>query len=344
MILPVLKGDKLMLGGSDIGVDLGTANVLVYVKGKGIVLQEPSVVAVEKNSGRVIAVGSEARRMLGRTPGNIVAIRPLRDGVIADYAVTEKMLRYFIGKADGGQKLLFRPRLMVCIPSAVTGVEVRAVRQAAIQAGAKTAHLIEEPFAAALGAGLDVFQPNGSMVVDIGGGTTDIAVISLGGIVCSNSLRVGGDKLDEAIVKYIRKEYSLVIGERTAEELKIGIGSAFPAGTEELSMEIKGRDMVSGLPKAVTVKRRQVHEAIREPLDLVVGAVKEVLERTSPELAADIINKGIMMTGGGVLLHGIDQLISKETGLPVCIADEPLSCVARGTGRALTMIGNLPRV
>lgn len=333
-----------MLGGSDIGLDLGTANVLVYVRGKGIVLQEPSVVAVERDSGRVIAVGSEARRMLGRTPGNIVAIRPLRDGVIADYTVTEKMLRYFIGKADGGQKLLFRPRVMVCIPSAVTGVEVRAVRQAAIQAGAKTAHLIEEPFAAALGAGLDVFQPSGSMVVDIGGGTTDVAVISLGGIVCSNSLRIGGDKLDEAIVKYIRKEYGLVIGERTAEELKIGIGSAFPAGTEEQSMEIKGRDMVSGLPKAIMVNRRQVHEAIKEPLDLVVGGVKDVLERTSPELAADVINKGIIMTGGGVLLHGIDQLISKETGLPVYIAEDPLSCVARGTGKALSMIGSLPRM
>ncbi|MCG9967931.1 rod shape-determining protein MreB [Pelotomaculum terephthalicicum JT] len=333
-----------MLGGSDIGLDLGTANVLVFVRGKGVVLQEPSVVAVERGSGRVIAVGSEARRMLGRTPGNIVAIRPLRDGVIADYSVTEKMLRYFIGKADGGQKLLFRPRVMVCIPSAVTGVELRAVRQAAIQAGAKTAHLIEEPFAAALGAGLDVFQPSGSMVVDIGGGTTDIAVISLGGIVCSNSLRIGGDKLDEAIVKYIRKEYSLVIGERTAEELKIGIGSAFPDGTEDQSMEVKGRDMVSGLPKAIVVNRSHVYEAIKEPLDLVVGAVKEVLERTSPELAADVISKGIIMTGGTVLLHGIDQLLSKETGLPVIIAEDPLSCVARGTGKALSMIGNLPRI
>lgn len=333
-----------MLGGNDIGLDLGTANVLVYVKGKGIVLQEPSVVAVERNSGRVIAVGSEARRMLGRTPGNIIAIRPLRDGVIADYTVTEKMLRYFISKADGGQKLFFKPRVMVCIPSAVTGVELRAVRQAAVQAGAKSAHLIEEPFAAALGAGLDVFQPSGSMVVDIGGGTTDIAVISLGGIVCSNSLRLGGDKLDEAIVKYVRKEFSLAIGERTAEDLKITVGSAYPDDMENDSMEIKGRDMITGLPKAVSVSRNQVHKAIKEQLDLIVGSVKEVLERTSPELAADVISKGIIMTGGGALLQGIDRLLSEETGLPIFIAEEPLSCVARGTSMALSMLGNLPKV
>ena len=324
-----------MLSGSDIGVDLGTANVLVYVKGKGIVLQEPSVVAIEKESGRVIAVGEEARRMLGRTPGNIVAVRPLRDGVIADYEVTEKMLRYFIARADGGRKLLFRPRLMVCIPSGVTGVEERAVRQAALQAGAREAHLIEEPLAAALGAGLDISQPSGSMVVDIGGGTTDVAVLSLGGIVCSKSLRVGGDKIDEAIVKYVRRRFNLAIGERTGEELKIGVGTADPAGAEDASMEVRGRDLVSGLPRAVTVTRRQVFEAISEQLELIVGAVKEVLERTSPELAADIVEKGIIMTGGGSLLEGIDRLISRETGLPVHIAEDPLSCVARGTGKAL---------
>jgi len=334
-----MKGDKLMFGGSDIGVDLGTANVLVYVKGKGIVLQEPSVVAIDKDSGRVIAVGSEARRMLGRTPGNIIAIRPLRDGVIADYDVTEKMLRYFMGKADGGRKFFFRPRIMVCIPSGVTGVEERAVRQAAIQAGAKEAHLIEEPLAAALGAGLDISQPNGSMVVDIGGGTTDIAVLSLGGIVCSKSLRVGGDKFDEAIVKYIRREYNLAIGERTGEELKMEIGSAYLPDAEEKTMEIRGRDMLSGLPRAVQVTRRQVHEAIKETLEVVVSGVKEVLERTSPELAADIINKGIIMTGGGALLDGIDRLLSMETGLPVYIAEDPLSCVAKGTGKALNNMG-----
>jgi rod shape-determining protein MreB len=331
-----LKGDKLMITGSDIGVDLGTANVLVFVKGKGIVLHEPSVVAMDKESGRVIAVGAEARRMLGRTPGNIIAIRPLRDGVIADYDVTEKMLRYFISKADGGKKFFFRPRIMVCIPSGVTGVEERAVRQAAIQAGAKEAHLIEEPLAAALGAGLDISQPSGSMVVDIGGGTTDIAVLSLGGIVCSKSLRVGGDKIDEAIVRYIRREYSLAIGERTGEELKMEVGTAHLQGAEEKTTEIRGRDMLSGLPKAVKVSRRQVHEAIKETLELIVSGVKEVLERTSPELAADIVNKGIIMTGGGALLEGIDRLISKETGLPVYIAEDPLSCVAKGTGRALS--------
>jgi rod shape-determining protein MreB len=324
-----------MFSGSDIGVDLGTANVLVFVKGKGIVLHEPSVVAMDKESGQVIAVGIEARRMLGRTPGNIIAIRPLRDGVIADYDVTEKMLRYFISKADGGRKFFFRPRIMVCIPSGVTGVEERAVRQAAIQAGAKEAHLIEEPLAAALGAGLDISQPSGTMVVDIGGGTSDIAVLSLGGIVCSKSLRVGGDKVDEAIVKYIRREYNLAIGERTAEELKIEIGTAHLQGAAEKEMEIRGRDMLSGLPKAVLVSRRQVHTAIKETLDLIVNGVKEVLEQTAPELAADIVNKGIVMTGGGALLEGMDRLISLETGLPVYVADDPLSCVAKGTGRAL---------
>ncbi len=325
-----------MFGGSDIGVDLGTANVLVFMKGKGIVLQEPSVVATDKESGKVIAVGSEARRMLGRTPGNIIATRPLRDGVIADYDVTEKMLRYFLGKADGGRKFFFRPRVIVCIPSGVTGVEERAVKQATIQAGAREAHLIEEPLAAALGAGLDISQPSGSMVVDIGGGTSDIAVLSLGGIVCSKSLRVGGDKIDEAIVKYIRKEYNLAVGDRTGEELKIEIGTAHPPGTESKVMEIRGRDMVSGLPRAVRVSSFQAHAAIKEILDIIVGGIKGVLELTSPELAADIVNKGIIMTGGGALLEGIDRLISEETGLPVYVAEDPLSCVAKGTGRALS--------
>lgn len=328
-----------MLTGNDIGVDLGTANVLVFVNGKGIVLHEPSVVAMDRDSGRVIAVGAEARKMLGRTPGNIIAIRPLRDGVIADYDVTEKMLRYFINRTEGGKKFFFRPRIMVCIPSGVTGVEERAVRQAAIQAGAKEAHLIEEPLAAALGAGLDISQPSGSMVVDIGGGTTDIAVLSLGGIVCSKSLRVGGDKIDEAIVRYIRREYSLAIGERTGEELKMEIGTAHLQGAEEKTMEIRGRDMLSGLPKAIKISRRQVHEAIKETLELIVSGVKEVLERTSPELAADIVNKGVIMTGGGALLEGVDRLISMETGLPVYIAEDPLSCVAKGTGRALSNMG-----
>ncbi len=330
-----------MFVGSDIGVDLGTASVVVYVKGKGIVLNEPSVVAMERESSQVIAVGSEARRMLGRTPGNIIATRPLRDGVIADYDVTEKMLRYFLSKVDGGRKFFFRPRIMVCIPSGVTGVEERAVRQAAIQAGAREAHLLEEPLAAALGAGVDISLPSGSMVVDIGGGTTDVAVLSLGGIVCSKSLRVGGDKFDEAIVKYIRRVYNLAIGERTGEGLKMEVGTAYLPDAEDKAMDIRGRDMLSGLPKAVTVSRNQVHEAIKETLDVVVGGVKEVLEHTPPELAADIVNKGIILTGGGALLDGIDRLLSKETGLPVYVAEDPVACVAKGTGRALGMMGVL---
>ena len=322
----------------DIGIDLGTATVLVYVKGKGIVLKEPSVVAINQDTGKIIAVGSEARRMLGRTPGNIVAIRPLREGVIADYDVTEKMLRYFINKANG-KKWFFKPRVMVCIPSGVTGVEERAVRQAALQAGARYAHLIEEPLAAALGAGLDISEPSGSMIIDIGGGTTDVAVLSLGGIVCSRSLRVGGDKFDEAIVRYIRREFNLMIGERTGEEIKIEIGSALV--DKNKSTTIRGRDLVTGLPKAITVNSEQIHAAISEPLEAVVGAVKEVLEATPPELSADIVNKGIIMTGGGSLLHNFDKLISKETGLPVYVAEDAISCVAKGTGKALSMIDML---
>lgn len=330
-----------MLGlAPDIGIDLGTATVLVYVKGKGIVLNEPSVVAINRDDNRVIAVGEEARRMLGRTPGNIIAVRPLREGVIADYDVTERMLRYFIEKC-GCKRFFLRPRVMVCIPTGVTSVEERAVRQAAIQAGARQTFLIEEPMAAALGAGLDVAEASGSMVIDIGGGTTDIAVLSLGGIVCSASTRVGGDKFDEAIVRYVRREFNLVIGERSAEELKIEVGTANPSNTSKRSSTIRGRDLVTGLPRSVTVTSLQVWEAIREPLESIVTAVKSILERTPPELAADIVDKGIVMTGGGALLEGLDTLLSRETGLPVYVAEDPVSCVALGTGRALGMLNVL---
>ena len=327
--------------GTDIGVDLGTASILIYVKGKGIVLNEPSVVAIDQKTGNLIAVGDEARRMLGRTPGNIVAVRPLREGVIADYDITEKMLRFFIEKAVG-HSFLFKPRIMVCIPSGVTGVEERAVRQAAMQAGARQAFLMEEPLAAALGAGLDISNAGGNMVIDIGGGTTDIAVLSLGGIVCAKSLRVGGDKFDEAIVRYARREHNLLIGERFAEEIKISIGTAYPRGlTENKVMEVRGRDLVTGLPKSVMFSSRETFEALQEPVDAIVVAVKEVLEATPPELSADIIDKGIMMTGGGALLKDLHKLISQETGLPVYVADDPISCVVRGTGMALMHLEDL---
>lgn len=330
-----------MAWGMDIGIDLGTASVLVYIKGKGIVLNEPSVVAIDKLSNKIIAVGEEARRMLGRTPGNIVALRPMREGVIADYDTTERMLRHFIEKACG-RRFLFKPRVMVCIPSGVTGVEERAVREAAIAAGARQAYLMEEPLAAALGAGMDISDACGSMIVDIGGGTTDVAVISLGGIVISKSLRVGGDKFDEALVRYIRREYNLMIGERTAEELKINIGTVYPKKlTTPKEMDIRGRDLVSGLPKTITVTAEETAIAVAEPVEAVVGAVKEVLEKTPPELAADIVNKGIVLTGGGALLNGLDTLLMEETNLPIHIAEDPISCVAAGTGKALTMINVL---
>lgn len=333
----------MWLRGSDIGIDLGTATVLVYVKNKGIVLNEPSVVAIDRNTNKIFAVGEEARRMLGRTPGNIVATRPLKEGVIADYDTTEKMLKHFIEKSCG-KSLLFRPRVMVCIPSGVTGVEERAVKEAAIQAGAKEAHLIEEPLAAALGAGVDISEPSGNMIIDIGGGTTDIAVLSLGGIVVSESLRVGGDRFDEAIVRYIRKKYNLMIGERSGEEVKITIGTAHPQSKmEDTFMEVRGRDLVTGLPKTITVTAAETYEAMSEAITAVVSAVKEVLEKTPPELSSDIIDKGVVMTGGGALLHGLDTLISEETGLPVHIAEDPIDCVAKGTGRALTMIGKLSK-
>ena len=323
--------------GEDIAVDLGTASVLVYVNKEGIVLNEPSVVAIDNNTNRVIAVGTEAREMLGRTPGNIVAIRPLRDGVIAEYDVTEKMLKYFISKASK-KKSFVKPRVMVCIPSGVTSVEERAVKQASLAAGAKEAYLIEEPVAAALGAGIDISEPNGSMVVDIGGGTTDIAVMSLGGVVCSKSIRVGGDKFDDAIVRYIRRYHNLVIGERSAEEVKKEIGSAYPSLRAGETSELKGRDLISGLPKTVTISAEEVNEAIKEQIEDIIAAVKEVLEKTPPELASDIMNRGIVMTGGGSLLHGMDILVSERTGLPTYIPEDAISCVAIGTGLALQNI------
>lgn len=322
----------------DIGIDLGTASVLVFRKGEGIVLHEPSVVAIDTNSGKTIAIGQEARQMLGRTPGNIVAIRPLREGVIADYDTTEKMLTYFI-KRVMGKRLFFRPRVIVCIPTGATDVEERAVRQATVASGAKQAFIIEEPLAAALGAGLNIVEANGNMVVDVGGGTTDIAVLSLGGIVCNVSLRIGGDKFDEAIVRYVRREYNLMIGERTAEEIKMQIGTAWV--TEEnsrQSMEVRGRDLLSGLPKTIILTSSESWEALEEPVYAVIDAVKKVLEITPPELSADIVHTGIIMTGGGSLLEGFDQLLSLETKLPVHVADDPISCVAIGTGKALNEI------
>ena len=318
--------------GQDIGIDLGTATVIAYVKGKGVVLREPSVVAVDSNTKEVLAVGQEARRMLGRTPGNIVATRHLREGVISDYTVTEKMLKYFINKING--KSLFAPRTMICIPSRVTEVEKKAVIDAATQAGARKVFLIEEPIAAAIGAGIDIAKPCGNMVVDIGGGTTDIAVISLGGSVESTSLKVAGDKFDEYIVKYIKKKHNIIIGERTAEDLKITIGCVYPK-IQDADMEIRGRDLSSGLPKTVVVYSSEMLEALIEPAMMIVEAVHSVLERTPPELAADISDKGIYMTGGGCLVDGLDKLLQEKTGINVMIAQDTVSCVALGTGKAL---------
>lgn len=324
-----------------IGIDLGTANVLVFVKGKGIVLREPSVVAIDKHLNKVLAVGDHAREMLGRTPAHIVAVRPMRDGVIADYEVTEMMLKYFIKKVRNGYGFLshyFRPTVTICVPAEVTSVERRAVLEAAEAAGARRpAYIIEEPMAAAIGAGLDVGGPVGNMVIDIGGGTTDVAVISLSGIVVSESIRVAGNKLDEAIVKYIRKHLNLMIGERTAEEIKMAIGSAYPLETE-LTTEIRGRDLINGLPKTIKLTSEEVREALEEPVSAIVEAVKAVLERTPPELSADIIDRGIVMTGGSSLLRGLDKLLSKVTGMPVIIAEDPISCVAVGTGKYLELL------
>ncbi len=324
---------------SEVGIDLGTANVLVYIKNKGIVLNEPSVVAINNDTDEILAVGEEARQMLGRTPANIVAVRPLKDGVISDYDITERMLKYFIRKTCGSGRF-FRPKIMVCVPSGVTEVEKRAVREAATQAGGKDVFLMEEPVAAAIGAGLDISKPDGIMVIDIGGGTTDIAVISLGGIVASTSVKMAGDKFDEAIIKYMRKEHKLYIGERTAEELKMSIGTAFPR-EESVSMECKGRDLVTGLPKTVTVSSEEMMDALEESLNVICDAVHNVLEITPPELAADISNSGITITGGGALLYGIDKRIQERTDIKVNIAEDPKSCVAIGTGKSLDILEKL---
>ncbi len=322
--------------GAEIGIDLGTASVLVFIKGKGIVLQEPSVVAIDKNSNHLLAVGVEARRMLGRTPGNIVAIRPLKDGVISDYDVTERMLRYFIHKTCGKRRF-FKPKIIVCVPSGVTEVEKRAVIDATTEAGGGITYLIEEPIAAAIGAGLDISKPDGNMVVDIGGGTADIAVISLGGIVVSESIKVAGDKFDESIVRYMRKKHNLLIGERTAEDLKISIGTAYPR-VQNATRECRGRDLVSGLPKTITVTSEEMLEALEEPVTAIADAVHSVLEKTPPELAADISDRGIVMTGGGSLLNGLNKLIEKRTGITTYIAEDAVSCVAKGTGMSLESI------
>jgi rod shape-determining protein MreB and related proteins len=319
-------------GGRDMAVDLGTANTLVYVRGRGIVLSEPSVVAIDQRTNEVHAVGIEAKRMLGRTPGNITAIRPLKDGVIADFDVTEQMLRHFIQKVH--QNRWAHPRVVVCVPSGVTGVEKRAVEEATLSAGARQAYLIEEPMAAAIGAGLPVAEPTGNMVVDIGGGTTEVAVISLGGIVVAQSIRVGGDEMDEAIINWVKREYKLMIGSQTSEEVKLEIGSAHPL-PEEVQAEIRGRDMITGLPKTVVLSSEEVREALEEPVSQIVDAVKSTLDKTPPELASDIMDRGIMLAGGGALLQGLDERLRQETEMPIHVAESPLTCVAVGSGRSL---------
>ena len=326
---------------TDIGIDLGTASILVYVRGKGVVLKEPSVVAFDKDTNKIRAIGEEARLMIGRTPGNIVAVRPLRQGVISDYTVTEKMLKHFIRKALG-KRTLKKPRISVCVPSGVTEVEKKAVEDATYQVGAREVAIIEEPIAAAIGAGLDISKPSGNMIVDIGGGTTDIAVISLGGAVVSTSIKVAGDRFDEAIVRYIKKKHNVMIGERTAEELKLNIGCVYPK-FQDMEMDVRGRDLITGLPKTITVYSSEMLEALEEPSMLIVDAVHNVLEKTPPELASDISDKGIYMTGGGCLIDGLDKLIQEKTGINVMIAEDSISCVAIGTGKALDNLDNLDR-
>ena len=337
---------------NDLAIDLGTANTLVYLKGKGIVVSEPSVVAVQKDSvgqRKVLAVGTDAKNMLGRTPGSIVAIRPMKDGVIADFDITEEMLRYFIRKIHN-RKALVRPRIVICVPSGITQVEKRAVKESAESAGAREVYLIEEPMAAAIGAGLPITEASGNMIVDIGGGTTEVAVISLAGIVYAKSVRVGGDKMDEALAQHLKRKYNLLIGERTAEEIKIQIGSAHPdtpsspkEGRKD-KMEVKGRDLVSGIPKTLEIDAQEIREALSEPINAIVEAVRIALERTPPELAADIVDKGIVLAGGGALLRNLDQLLREETGLPVVIAEDPLSCVVLGSGKVLDELDLLKQV
>lgn len=321
--------------GKDIGIDLGTATVLVFIKDKGVVLREPSVVAMDQNNGKILAVGDDAKLMLGRTPGNVVAVRPLKDGVIADYTMTEVMLRLFIKKVTSGFERLVRHRVMICVPSGATDVERRAVLEAALEVGAKEAYLIEEPMAAAIGAGLDIAEPRGNLIVDIGGGTTDVAVISLGGIVVAESLRVGGDKFDESIIRHVRKQFNLAIGEQTAEDLKVKIGTCFPRPEDELSMDIRGRDLLQGLPRQVTITSSDVAKAIEESIGIIVNGIRRVLELTPPELAADIIGRGVILTGGGALLRGLPELVTQQTEIETIVADSPMECVALGTGKAL---------
>lgn len=321
---------------NDIGIDLGTANTLVYLKDYGVVLREPSIVAVKAGTTQVLAVGDEAKRMLGRTPGNITAIRPLKDGVIADFEITEAMLRHFITKAQGTKRMV-RPRVVIAVPSGITEVEKRAVKDSALHAGAREVFLIEEPMAAAIGVGLPVTDPAANMVIDIGGGTTEVAIISLAGIVFSRSVRVAGDELDEAIIHYIKRAYNILVGERTAEDIKLQLGSAYPL-EKEMSMQVKGRDLVIGLPKTVTITSQEIREALSEPIATIVNAIRITLERCPPELSADLVDRGLVLAGGGALLRGLDQLIAEETGLPVHIAEDPLSAVVEGTGRALQEI------
>jgi rod shape-determining protein MreB and related proteins len=327
---------------SDMGIDLGTASTLVYMKGEGIVLCEPSVVAIEAGTSNVLAVGEEAKRMLGRTPGNIIAIRPMRDGVIADFEITESMLRYFIKKVHNSRRLV-RPRVVIAVPSGITEVEKRAVKDSALHAGAREVYMLEEPVAASIGVGLPIQEPSGNMVIDIGGGTTEMAVISLAGVVFSKSIRIGGDEMDDAIINYLKRTYNLMIGERTAEEIKIRIGSGYPL-EEELTMEVRGRDLVAGLPKMITITSEEIREALAEPIAQIIEAVRITLERTPPELSADLIEKGLILAGGGCLLRGLDKLIAEETGLPVHLADDPLTAVALGTGKVLSELKYLRRL